>query len=65
MKKLFKEETNQRDEFMLNQANLAAEAGEDEKANAIRNIRTCERKNKAYKKFKFHLGKRYSITGYQ
>ena len=57
MKQHFKEETERRDEFMLNQANLAAEAGEEEKANAIRNIRTCERKNKAYKKFKFHLGK--------
>ena len=44
MKKHFKEETERRDEFMLNQANLAAEAGEEEKANVTRNIRTCERK---------------------
>ena len=39
MKQHYKEDNSRRDEFLLNQANLASDATKDEKANAIRNIK--------------------------
>ena len=56
MKKHYKDDANRRDEFLLNQANLAADATEEEKANAIRNIKKHEKRNHCYRSFNFHRG---------
>ena len=41
---------------MLSKANLAQDAGEEDKANAIRNIKKAERRNQCYRNFRFHQG---------
>ena len=56
IKKHYKDDANRRDEFLLNEANLAADATEEEKANAIRNIRKNEKRNLCYISFNFHRG---------
>ena len=41
---------------MLSKANLAQDAGEEEKSNAIRNIKKAESRNQCYQNFRFHQG---------
>ena len=43
-----------RDEYLLSKTNLAQDAGEEDKANAIRNIKNVERRNQCYRNFCFH-----------
>ena len=45
-----------RDEYLLSKANLAQDVGEEEKSNAIRNIKKAERRNQCYQNFRFHQG---------
>ena len=40
----------------MSKANLESEAGDEEKAKAIRNIKKAERRNQCYRNFKFHQG---------
>ena len=40
----------------MSKANLESEAGDEEKAQAIRNIKKAERRNQCYRNFKFHTG---------
>ena len=45
LKKHYRNNKKRRDEYLLSKANLESEAGEEEKANAIRNIKKGERRN--------------------
>ena len=45
-----------RDKYLLSKATLAQDVGEEEKSNAIRNIKKAERRNQCYRNFRFHQG---------
>ena len=56
IKKHYRNHKTRRDEYLLSKANLESEAGDEEKAKAIRNIKKAERRNQCYRNFKFHTG---------
>ena len=56
LKKHYWNNKKRRDEYLLSKANLESEAGDEEKANTIRNIKKAERRNQCYRNFKFHQG---------
>ena len=56
LKKHYRNHKTRRDEYLLSKANLESEAGDEEKAKAIRNIKKAERRNQCYRNFKFHTG---------
>ena len=56
LKKHYRNNKTRRDEYLLSKANLESEAGDEEKAKAIRNIKKAERRNQCYCNFKFHQG---------
>ena len=56
LKAHYRDHKTKRDEYLLSKANLAQDAGEEDKANAIRNIKKAERRNQCYRNFRFHQG---------
>ena len=56
LKKHYRNHKTRRDEYLLSKANLESDAGDEEKAKAIRNIKKAERRNQCYRNFKFHQG---------
>ena len=45
-----------RDEYLLSKANLKSDAGKEEKAKAVRDIKKAEHRNQCYWNFRFHQG---------
>ena len=56
LKAHYRDHKTKRDKYLLNKANLPQDAGEEDKANAIRNIKKAERRNQCYRNFRFHQG---------
>ena len=56
LKKHYQDHKTKRDEYLLSKANLESDAGEEEKAKAIRYIKKAERRNQCYRNFRFHQG---------
>ena len=56
LKEHYRDQKIKRDEYLLSKANLESDAGEEEKANTIRNIKKAKRWNQCYQNFKFHQG---------
>ena len=56
LKAHYRDHQTKRDEYLLSKANLAQDAGEEEKASAIRNIKKAEQRNQCYRNFRFHQG---------
>ena len=56
LKEHYRDHKTKRDEYFRSKANLAQEAGEEEKANTIRKIKKVERRNQCYQNFRFHQG---------
>ena len=56
LKKYYCDHKTRRDEYLLSKANLESDAGDEEKAKAIRDIKKAERRNQCYRDFKFHQG---------
>ena len=54
LKKHYHDHKIKRDEYLLSKANLDQDAGEEEKANPIRNIEKVERRNQCYQNFRFY-----------
>ena len=60
LKEHYRDHKTKRDEYLLSKTNLDQDAGEEEKENAIRNIKKVERRNQCYQYFCFHQGTRIS-----
>ena len=56
LKAHYRDHKTKQDEYLLSKENLAQDAGEKVKANAIRNIKKVERRNQCYRYFCFHPG---------
>ena len=54
LKEHYRDHRIKRDKYLLSKANLAQDVGEEEKSNAIRNIKKAERRNQCYRNFRFH-----------
>ena len=61
LKKHYRDHKTRRDEYLLSKANLESDAGDEEKAKAIRDIKKAERRNQCYRNFKFHQGTGISV----
>ena len=48
LKKHYRDHKTRRDEYLLSKANLESDAGDEEKAKAIRDIKKAERRNQCY-----------------
>ena len=58
LKKHYCDHKTRRDEYLLSKSNLESDAGDEEKAKALKDIKKAERRNQCYRNFKFH-----QITG--
>ena len=56
LKAHYRDHQTKRDEYLLSKANLAQDAGEEDKSNAIRKIKKAERRNQCYQNCRFHQG---------
>ena len=56
MKEHYSDDKPTHNEYLLSKANLDQIAGEEEKANTIRNIKKSKRRNQCYWDFCFHQG---------
>ena len=56
MKAHYRDHKTKQDEYLPNKVNLAQNTGEEDKANAIRNIEKAERRNQCYQNFCSHQG---------
>ena len=56
LKAHYRDHKTKRDEYLLSKANLAQDTGEEDRANAIRNIKKAEHRNQCYRNFRFHQG---------
>ena len=61
MKKYYWDHKTKRDEYLLNKENPESDADDEEKVDAIRNIKRGERHNKCYWNSKFHHGTGISV----
>ena len=57
LKKHYRDHKTKRDEYLLSTPNLKSDAGKEEKAKAIRDIKKAERRNQCYRNFLFHQGR--------
>ena len=55
-KEHYRDHKTKRDEYLLSKANLESDAGKEEQANVIRNIKKAECRNQCYQNFRFHQG---------